>query len=375
MKCVFLFLFVVVPCSALAQSSWTETWLLNGDLRVRSEQVIDATNASPQKTHERNRHRLRARLSVTGKVNSKTHAVFRLATGDQTASGATSTNQDETNFGAKKMFNLDLAYVNWRPSEPSQLWIGKAPVVFFQPGGSDMLFDSDMTLEGMFFKDQFNSDSFKSFVNLGYSILNERHDGVTPQNQPDVILVGGDFGVETEFENYSFSVGAGYLNFANIQDTSAGTTTLSIAKGNTTETSGTTLTFRNKYEVTRIFAEFRALGAGSKIVFYFDYAKNLSLPEGNIAQLYGMRWGDLKEVGQWWISLDFRDLQKDSTLGLITDGDSAGGGTDLRSFKFSVQHQLDQGISVGLSHYDGVRNVSTAGINYKKTFIDLNANF
>lgn len=364
-------LILLFPAIGYAQSSWTDRWSFKGDLRFRNEQTVDTTSGGV--THERNRQRIRARLGVNAKVNPNTDVMFRLATGDQSIGGTTSTNQDLTNYGANKMFNLDLAYANWKSKENAQVWVGKTPVVFYQPGTSDMLFDSDLTPEGVFYKEQSKGDGLGTFWNLGYWMMNERHSSSLPENQPDVMLVGGDLGLTTKLGDMSLTVGAGYLNFANIRDSSAGTTTASTAKGNTVTTSGTDLTYTYKYEVTRGFAELTL--SGSNISLYVDYAQNSDAEKDNVAQLFGIKWGQLKEVGSWMAAIDYREVQKDSTVGIIADADSAGGGTDIRSARYNIQYQAAQGFCLGLVHFDGKRNISSTSINYQKTFVDLSSTF
>ncbi len=365
-------LFLLLPSFGYTQTTWTEKWSFKGDLRLRNEQTVDSASGV---SHERNRQRIRARLAANAVVNSNTDVSIRFATGDQGTGGTTSTNQDLTGYGSNKAFNLDLAYANWKPKEEVQIWIGKAPVAFFQPGTSDMLFDSDLTPEGLFYKAKNKAENTNIFWNLGFWMLNERHSSSLPQNQPDVILLGGDLGMTSKLGDKSVTVGVGYLNFTNIRDTSAGTTTSSLAKGNTVLTSGTDLLYVYKYEVARGFIELSLPVYGSFVSLYADYAKNSDADEGNVSQLFGVKWGQLKEIGNWLFAVDYRDVQKDSTVGIITDADSSGGGTDIRSTRYNIQYQAGQNFVLGLSHFDGKRNVSSSAVGYNKTFLDLSMSF
>lgn len=356
-----------------ADSSWTEKWNLKGDFRFRSEQIKDGANTSGSSMieTEKNRHRIRARLTAAAKVNDAVDMTFRLATGDTTVSGTTSTNQDMTGYGAKKAFDLDLAYANWHARETAQVWVGKSPIPYYQPGTSDLLLDGDITPEGVSYKDQHKGDLANVFWNFGYSILSEQHNSTIPATQTDVMMVGADLGVTFGMGDAKVTLGGGSLNFPNIKDTTQTSAGSSFAKGN----SATAGTYTYEYKVTRGFLELTGPLFGTSIAAFFDYAKNSDPADDNTAQLYGVKVGQLKEVGDVLFAVDFRDVKKDASVGVLVDADSAGGGTDVKSTRYSLQYQLDKGVALVASYYDGKRSVSSLDIPYKKTQFDVNFAF
>ena len=353
---------------AAADGSWTDRWNFKGDFRFRNEQIKDGANSAGTviTETEQNRHRIRARLTATGKVNDSVETTFRLATGDTTVAGTTTTNQTLTNYEAKKSFNLDLAYANWHARENGQVWIGKSPIPYFQPGTSDLLIDTDITPEGISYKDKCNCGTTGAFWDLGYSVLNERHDSTTPVNQTDVMMVGADLGVNFNLGDAKVIIGAGTLNFPNIKDTSQ-VSGSSFAKGN----SSTAGNYTYEYRITRGFAEVSLPAFGTPFSIFFDYAKNGDPTDDNIAQLFGIKVGQLKDNGDLMFSVDVRDLKKDSTVGILAESDGAGGGTDVKSTRYQLQYQLDKGVVVAASYYDGKRNVSTLDIPYKRAMLDF----
>ena len=363
---------LLVSCWSLsvsaADGSWTDRWNLKGDFRFRNEQIKDGANTAGTVTTEteENRHRIRARLSLIGKVNDSVETTIRLATGSTAVKDSTTTNQTLTDYNAKKTIDLDMAYANWHARENGQVWIGKSPIPYFQPGTSDLLIDTDITPEGIAYKDQCKCDNFGTFWNFGYSMLNARHDSVTPVNQTDVMMIGAEVGVNLNLGDAKVVLGAGSLNFPNIKDTSAVNGT-SFAKGNST-TAGN---FTYEYRLTRGFLEAGLPLFGTPFSIFLDYAKNGDPSDDNIAQLYGIKIGQLKDKGDLTFSIDFRDLKKDSIVGILAESDGAGGGTDVKSTRYQLQYQLDKGINVAASYYDGKRNVSTLDIPYKRAMLDF----
>ncbi len=347
-----------------ADSSWTEKWSLKGDFRFRNEQIKDGANiaGNVMTETEQNRHRIRARLTANGKVNEAVDTTFRLATGSSAAADATSTNQSFDDYTAKKSFNLDLAYANWQARPTANVWIGKSPVPYYAPGTSDLLLDTDITVEGISYKEVCKGDSLTTFWNMGYSILNEQHNSTTPANVTDVMMNGADIGVIVGMGDAKVTAGIGNLSFPSIKESVS-----PLAKGN----SLTTTTYTYDYRLTRGFLEISGPLFGGPVALFVDYAKNADAPEDNTAQLVGLKVGKAKEVGDLLFSVDYRELKKDSTVGILAESDGAGGGTDTKSTRFNLQYQLDKGVNVAFSHYDGKRAVSTLDIPYKRSQLDF----
>ena len=76
-------IFLLLSCWSLtvaaADNSWTDRWSFKGDFRFRNEQIKDGANTSGTVTNEteQNRHRIRARVSATAKVNDAIETNFR----------------------------------------------------------------------------------------------------------------------------------------------------------------------------------------------------------------------------------------------------------------------------------------------------------
>ena len=129
-----------------------------GDVRVRQEGFYNSAITDNNPT--RNRLRIRARLGVGVDVSEELQGRLRIVTGD--ANDPISTNQTLSEVFTRKPFNLDWAYVTVAPwktfgldqltgSEKPMFSLtgGKFPLPVFVPGGSELVFDGDLSPEGI----------------------------------------------------------------------------------------------------------------------------------------------------------------------------------------------------------------------------------
>lgn len=362
---------VLFMSQAFGQTPWTDRFSFKGDFRLRGDSATEETVVGGEvEDWERSRLRMRARLQMTAKVNENTDAIFRIASGGLSETDTTSTNQDLTDYGAKKGFNLDLAYANWKPNETAQVWLGKSPMVYYQPGNADMLFDSDVTPEGVSYKDTWKGETLSVFWNAGYWIVDEfsTNTGVTGKSAPEVTAVGGDLGINAKVGEFGVTLGGGIINFANIEGRPVAT-----ARGNTT--TGTTAVYANKYELTRGFLEVTGPLLSNTVTLYYDYVQNEDPSDDNVGNLVGIRIGKLKNVADWAFSYDYRDVEADAALGVFAESDTGGGGTNLRVNRYTLGYQLAEATSAGLHYSQAERRATGRKLDYSRILLDLAYSF
>jgi hypothetical protein len=138
--------------------SWLERTSVFGDIRFRYEGFHNSDIAA--NNPDRNRFRVRARLGLGVDVSEELQGRLRLVTGD--AGDPISTNQTLTDLFTRKPINLDWVYITVTPGKsfgldqffesgkgPLSVTGGKFPVPFFQPPGSELIFDDDLSPEGL----------------------------------------------------------------------------------------------------------------------------------------------------------------------------------------------------------------------------------
>jgi hypothetical protein len=163
-----------------ALPDWLKRVTLSGDVRLRGEGDVfgrdnipniylnfNAVNAAGGKDKaglsaflntNTNRYYLvgRLRFNLDAELGSGWSAGARLSTG--TLTNPDSTNQVLGQYGARYQTNVDLAYIKWMGATASgrqqvSVWGGRFPNPFIS---TDMVWDTDVTLEGLAFSYRFN---------------------------------------------------------------------------------------------------------------------------------------------------------------------------------------------------------------------------
>ena len=101
-------------------------------MRPRFENIDDDLESS-----DRNRNRLRARLTIAATLDDNWSAALGLASG---GTNPISTNQTLGGGAFTKDLRLDLAYVTYAGFANTALTAGKYRNVFFKPGGQNLIF-------------------------------------------------------------------------------------------------------------------------------------------------------------------------------------------------------------------------------------------
>ncbi len=105
-------------------ASWTDHIRLNGDLRLRYE------NIDEDGEQERNRVRFRARFGLSADVSDDIKIVLQLASGGD---DPVSTNQTIDDGFSTKDIGIDLAYVDWSVNDEFSVYGGKMKTRCFVP--------------------------------------------------------------------------------------------------------------------------------------------------------------------------------------------------------------------------------------------------
>ncbi|AGH95366.1 putative porin [Pseudobdellovibrio exovorus] len=340
-----------------------------GDFRFRTEKIQEQQLA-PLKDSDLLRQRMRLRIGGSAEVNSQTEVGVRLSTDSALGNEPNTTNQDLSGYYSKKSIVLDLAYFNWKATENIRILGGKTPLPFEFVADNDLIFDNDVTPEGL-------SVKYNQTVDLAHDLmavasatwLNERYSADGSAENTDVGLLALQLGYAFKGADFGIRAVGSYLNFANIKGDKA-----PAAKGNTVDGGGN---YVHNYELSSLGLELFSEVAGQPISFFAEYVKNSRDDDYNTAQIYGIQFGELKDVSSWAVTLDYRQVEKDAVVGLLTDSDSAGGGTDIRSWKTSLAYQVGRNANVALTYFNGKEAISSPVFSpdYQRTMLDFNFSF
>lgn len=343
---------------------WAQKMKLYGDFRYRYEMIDE------EGSDNRNRNRIRARLGLTAKINEDIDAGFRLATsenwGDDDAGDPVSTNQTLDDAFSKKSIWLDLAYFDWHPAASKGLHVigGKMENPFYRVGGNQLIWDSDLTPEGIAVQYPWAlSESDELFFNGGGFYVDEVKSGA------DTSLFGGQAGLKHTFADKSYVLGGvSQYCFGNIQGHEAFTTDNGSNKFFGNSSSGGLYT--NDYDLTEFFGEYGFTLGAKPAAMFANYVQNNSADSGeDTGWLIGTKYGKCKDPGSWELSYDCRDLEADAVIGAFSDSDFIGGGTNGRGHRVGTVYQLAKNTQAGLSYFLNEKGADSH--DYNRLQLDL----
>ncbi len=346
------------PGIANAADSWTDHVKIKGDLRYRHETI------AVEDKDARNRHRIRARIGVEAEANDNINLGFQIASGSD---DPVSTNQSLDDGFSTKDICLDLAYFDLHFKEAPGLSVigGKVKNPYRTPGKTELIWDGDLNPEGAAFKYSRKSDDVGFFTNIGGFWVEERSSDV------DTWLFGAQAGLEFFLpeKKGSFTIGGTYYNYENtvgkppIFDSGD-------SFGNTVDESGRYLF---DYDLLELFAEFGFKAGKTPVSFYMDYVRNVA--DGNISMnegwLVGTTVGKCSDPYTWAFRYNFRDIENDAVIGVFTDSDFIGGGTDGKGHEVGFDFQVAKHWKAGASYFYNKRGISSESEDFHRLQLDI----
>ena len=106
------------------------------------------------------------------------------------------------------------------------------------------------------------------------------------------------------------------------------------------------------YDVFEGFGEYGFKIGELPTTVYGSYVKNTSANTSeDTGWLIGATFNKAKDPGSWELGYNYRDVEKDAVLGVLTDSDFIGGGTDGKGHMFSGKYQLTKNIQAVLTYF------------------------
>jgi len=343
----------------MAASSWAERLRWSGDFRYRYETI------DQQGKDKRNRSRIRARTAVEADVSPDVQVGFGLATGGD---DPVSANQTIGGGGSKKDIKLDLAYFDWRGLENTHVVGGKMKNFLVRPDKTGMMWDGDWRPEGL----GVVWDNGRFFAQgLGTWLEGDSSKGTEFSwiVQAGMKLKVGDTG------NLKF--GAGYQQFD-----IAGRTPLygepDDFYGNSYVVDPVTgaLVFANNYRNVEAFAEYKFKLGGNSVSLFGDYTVNTDASKNDTGYLFGAKYGAAKKKGTWDVGYFYEKLEADAVVGLVTDSDFGGGGTDSKGHAFTGTYAFHDNWNFKATYFlNEVALSSGNSKDFRRLMLDLNFKF
>jgi hypothetical protein len=351
--------------ASLAVETWPDRVKLDGDFRYRYERI------DPEGSDTRTRNRIRARANIKADVTDDIEVGFGLATGGD---DPVSTNQTLGSGGSSKGVVLNLAYVDWEATDGLHLFAGKFKNPLTRVGKQPSMWDGDWTPEGLALKykrDWFFANALGNFFESDSKRSN------------DNFSWGGQIGASTTIGAVKLTGGLGYYSIPSQgQTTNFGDTTdPGDFWGNTAVEAGglpcgTTpdaeCVYLYDYDLSQVFAEASFdIGEWPALVF-FDYVNNSDPAVNDTGWLVGTKIGQTRDRGQMQFTYYYADKEADSMLGLVTDSDFGGGGTDSKGHWLQFNYGVNKSWTIGAQYFiNEVDLASGSKSDYNRLMIDM----
>jgi hypothetical protein len=361
------------------QKTWADSITFKGDLRYRYESIHDDSKLDADKeTYTRQRDRIRARLGAEAKCNDNLKAGVEFSTGQ---SDPVSGNQSLGDGFGKKEFRLNLAFFdyNFLGDNPNEVHAiagkMKNPFITFP---DDLVWDPDLTPEGLAIKSQLGGGFATLLANGGYMWVQERSD------KDDTMLYAAQAAAKLQFvPEIGLTVGASYYGYQNMKgydvidweskNNSYGNSTV---KG-TVSGSTTNKAWASEFTPVVYFAQLDLRVAGLPLAVYAQELSNGEADQFDQGHLYGATLGKAKNPKTWEVGYSYTELEKDATVGMFTDSDRWGGGTDGKGHKFYGKYQIMKNLQAGVAYFldDKTLSDSSKTKDYDRLQVDLVASF
>jgi hypothetical protein len=306
------------PSAAAPAKAPTDPVLrFSGDMRYRHESINEETVA------ERERQRIRARFGVNADLGDNLTVGLMLATG-----GTDPVSANQTLDGAfdRKSFGVDRAFFTWKATDQLSFTGGKMANPFFRPGNHHLIYDSDLNPEGLALKYQ-GANWFANYAGLW---VDER------AAADDAILLGGQAGLRRTLESGArITAGVSYYDYLNTQGQPLFVE--GISSGNTLDAAGR---YVNDYNEAEVFAELGLKAGNRPLVLFADYVVNTEANAADDGYAIGAAYGEATRPGTWRVGYAYQDLRADAVIGVFTDSDFGGGGTDNKGHVVEFTYAL-----------------------------------
>ncbi|WP_165456782.1 putative porin [Aquabacterium lacunae] len=400
---------------------------------TRALSYASVSNGFPTETttEGRDRERLRMRLGVTARVSDEVGVGIRLATGS--ATDRVSTNQTLGQNFNKYQLMVDRAFIRLTPlaglNQPYglDLSFGRIPNPWFS---TDMVWSENLNFEGAAVSGRWTNadDTFEPFATVGAFPLRERRAPV----QRERWLYGAQVGARFNLSPLSrFKVGLAYYEYQNIEgreeedwlvsgtDFVAGPSYGQTAYGDALRQKGNTL-----YEISAapvgvsdypvlfgLAHRFKPLVLTASAQFdHFspfnllataEYVRNTAFSQTDFRARAGSRFDgvdaggrrdgyhvklavghlDVREAGEWQLSLGYKHLGSDAVLDAFTDSDLGLGGTNIKGYILGLNLGLARNTTLGVrylsaSNIDSTINDTNPGqLGVNTLQVELNVRF
>ena len=346
---------------------WVTAFKINGDLRLRYENIApyNGDNTAP----DRSRFRYRLRPGFTAVLQDRFEVGFRLTSSEASGIFGGDPISGNTSLGAggsKKFIYLDLAYAKWQalngPTWGLTLTGGKMENPFHFPGTDQ--FDKDYTPEGFAQELSYRLNQEHTLKLTGAQFILNEYDALST----DPAMLGAQVRWNATWSpKITSTLGLAYLSLINSETrasasgTNLGLTTASVpnqGRGNSRNADGSLVHGYNPFVIdaaaTYSFESAPMYNGAFPVTASADYMYNHSAPSQNKGYGFGATFGKAGKKKTWQLDYRYTYLPMDAWYEEFTESDFGayygspkpiGGDTGYRSGTNIKGHWLKASVS------------------------------
>ena len=331
----------------VAEKSMMEKVHFKGDLRLRYESIErdDADNKY------RNRYRLR--LGLTIDLADKLHfeAGMRSGFGNPTSGNQTFLDDKPLSDYFFQSLRFNVLGVSYKDGH-SVYKIGRQPYMMYRPIKSQLVWDNDVSMNGVNY--QYKDDS--KIITLGVNQPTLEENAVDEADTVNLIVA--QYVHKMALESAKLNLGAGLYYYDGLK----GNVPLFGKREGNTLANGV---YANNYHIVEGFGELQfgdvfgmPLKAAAGVVY------NFGADENNFGYDLALKLGKAKKVGDWQLKYSYTDLEEDATFGVYSDSDNFGGGTAAKGHAIRAKYKAGKHIYLAGSFFFDKLYESKAKNNY-----------
>jgi hypothetical protein len=106
---------------------------------------------------------------------------------------------------------------------------------------------------------------------------------------------------------------------------------------------------------------------------FADFVRNARASDADSGFALGASFGEVSRPGTWRASYAYQDLDADAVIGIFTDSDFAGGGTDGKGHVFELNYGLRERLTLGVRYFLNRRGADSGNErDYNRLQADVN---
>jgi Putative porin len=353
-------------------AGWAASTAFTGDMRVREENIDVEGEPDFTGSRDKDRQRIRARLGAFSQINPEVKTGIQVASGN--GADRRSTNENLDNYFDKKAVWLDLAYINYLPSQVVGLstFAGKMKQPWMALG--DVIWDSDINPEGIAGVYTKKNGTTTFFGSGGYYVLKDAVDSEGYEFSHDLALYHAQLGMAFDpTDSVRLTLGGSVYDYNKDR---YGSTSSFRANGNTTD----------KFGLGELFTQIDVIGLPLPLSLYGQFVqnydardvaatKNFDDADEDTAYLFGLR----TNLGGVAVDYNYRDVEANAVVGGMTDSDFAVGYTNSSGHKLKLKYDIMKNFAIGATYFmaesDAVSSRKLLDVDADTLHIDLEAKF